>query len=226
MREPGDVEHAAFLSKLTDDEARAFEERGTTRKFARGGTIFAEDDRSDRVALITQGRVKISYHTAEGREVLLSVRGPSDLLGEMSVLDGLPRSATAVALDPVDALILSGEDFREFLRANPRVALLLLEMLSLRLREADAKRIEFGAFDTVGRVAQRLVELSARFGETTERGVRITLPLSQQELAAWTGASREAVSKALHSLRQRGLIETHRRGITVLDPEGLMRRAR
>jgi CRP-like cAMP-binding protein len=98
-------------------------------------------------------------------------------------------------------------------------------MLSSRLRDADEKRVEFAAYDSVGRVARRLVEMAGRFGDPEGLGVRITLPLTQEELAGWTGSSREAVSKALQALRDRGLIETKRRAVTVLDLEGLTRRA-
>jgi CRP-like cAMP-binding protein len=120
---------------------------------------------------------------------------------------------------------MTADDFKTFLSDNPRVGLLLLQMLSRRLRDADRKRIEFGAFDTIGRVARRLVELADDYGEATDEGVRISLPLTQQDLAGWTGSSREAVSKALQTLRSRGWIATHRKGITVLDLEAVRRRA-
>jgi CRP/FNR family transcriptional regulator, cyclic AMP receptor protein len=175
--------------------------------------------------VLLNGRAKISSYTEDGSEVILAVRTPEDLLGELSAIDGLPHSATVGALEPIDAVVIDGERFREYLETTPRVALALLEMEVSRLRDADRKRIEFGAYDSVGRVASRLVELAERFGEASPEGVRIALPLSQRELAGWVGASREAVTKALHVLRQRGLIETHRRSVTVLDPAGLRRRA-
>jgi CRP/FNR family cyclic AMP-dependent transcriptional regulator len=214
-----------FFDKLTPEESSALNALGARRSFSKGTTMFMEGDRSDRLALITEGRVKISFYTDDGREIVLAVRGHGELVGEQSVLDGEPRSATATALDKVEAILMTGDEFRTYLEAHPRVGLLLLATFSARLRDADQKRIEFGAFDTVGRVARRLVELADRFGESSEDGIRISLPLSQQELAGWTGASREAVSKALQLLRDRGVIETHRRGITVLDREGLSRRA-
>jgi CRP/FNR family cyclic AMP-dependent transcriptional regulator len=175
--------------------------------------------------IVTEGQVKVSFFTDDGREILLGVRGPGELLGEMSAIDGEPRSATATALEPAEALVMTAEDFKSFITDNPRVGLLLLQMLSRRLRDADRKRIEFGAFDTIGRVARRLVELADDYGEATDDGVRISLPLTQQDLAGWTGSSREAVSKALQTLRGRGWIATHRKGITVLDLEAVRRRA-
>lgn len=214
-----------FTRQLRPDEGDALRARARPRVFRPGATIVAGGDVSDQLAIIASGRAKISYFTEDGREIVLAVRGPGDLLGELSVLDRQPRSASAIAMEEVEALVVAGDDFRAFLQEKPRVALLLLEMLARRLRDADSKRIEFGAQDVVGRVARRLVELAERFGQTDAGGVRINLPLSQQELAGWTGASREAVSKALQALRNRRWIETHRRGITVVDMEGLRRRA-
>ncbi|MEA2446669.1 MAG: family transcriptional regulator, cyclic receptor protein [Actinomycetota bacterium] len=214
-----------FLGRLEPDELKSLEEAGRRRTYRRGTTLLNEGDTSDRVIIVTSGRVKVSYYTEDGREVMLAVRGPGDLLGELSAFDGEPHSATAEAIEEVNTLTLSRDGFAEWLQKNARVALLLLEMLTTRLRDADVKRVEFTAYDTVGRVARRLVELSERFGEETGGGRLISLPLSQEELASWTGCSREAASKALQALRKRGLIETKRRAVTVLDPDGLRRRA-
>lgn len=225
MDHPGSDELGSFTAKLDDEEAAAFKSLGKPRIYPKGATLFNEGDRSDHLVLIQEGRAKISYYTHDGREIILAVRGPGGLVGELSVLDEQPRSATATTLEEVRAAVISADALRSFLTDHPRVALVLLELLSHRLRDADRKRIEFGAFDSVGRVARRLVELAQRYGENDEHGIRIGLPLSQQELAGWTGSSREAVSKALQHLRERGWIETHRRGITVLDLEALSRRA-
>jgi CRP/FNR family cyclic AMP-dependent transcriptional regulator len=99
-------------------------------------------------------------------------------------------------------------------------------MLAERLRDADRKRIEFGTADILSRVAGRLVELAERFGEPAGDGIRITAPLTQEELAGWTGASREAVSRALRALRGRGWIQTARRSVVIRDLDALRRRAR
>ena len=167
----------------------------------------------------------MSYFTENGKEAVLAFRSSGDILGELSALDGEPRSATATVLEPVEALVLTVGQFRDFLCAHPRMALGLLEMLSRRLRDADRKRVEFGAYDSVGRVARRLVELAEDFGVPDRGGVRITLSLSQEELAGWVGASRKAVSNALRWLRGRGLVETGRRSITIRDVDALRKRA-
>ena len=94
------------------------------------------------------------------------------------------------------------EAFRDFLDSHAQVAVALLHLVVERLRDADRKRVEFAAYDTPARVAQRIVELAERFGEPDAQGTRITVALSQDELAGWVGASREAVAKALRTLRE------------------------
>lgn len=214
-----------FAGALTPAERDRLAQDGRRRRFPRGSTLFNEGERSDRVVILLAGRVKVSYFTENGKEAVLAVRSSGDILGELSALDGEPRSATATVLEPVEALVLTVGQFRDFLCAHPRMALGLLEMLSRRLRDADRKRVEFGAYDSVGRVARRLVELAEDFGVPDRGGVRITLSLTQEELAGWIGASRKAVSNALRWLRGRGLVETGRRSITIRDVEGLRKRA-
>jgi CRP-like cAMP-binding protein len=223
-----DIRRAAgrgFLSALSPAELERLLGYGREQRFRAGSILFGEGDRSNRILVLISGKVKISSYTADGGEVILGIRTPGDLLGEVAAIDGKPHSATVGALDPLTAFAISGDDFRAFLSETPSAALALLEMELGHLRDADRKRIEYGAFDSVGRVASRLLELAERFGQPSDGGVRISLPLSQQELAGWVGCSREAVSKALHALRDRRLIETQRRAVTVLDIEGLRLRA-
>jgi CRP/FNR family transcriptional regulator, cyclic AMP receptor protein len=223
QREEGD-----FLSQLSPAQRADLEVVARPRTYRRGATIFNEGDIADRVFLLLEGTTKVSYFTDEGKEVVLAVRGPGDLLGELSALDGEPLSATVAALEDAAGLVLTSDAFTGYLRANPDVTLMLLRTLTRKLRDADRKRIEFTSFDTVGRVARRLVELAERFGaeDTEESGrIEIDLSLSQEELAAWAGSSREAVSKALQTLKSRRWIETKRRSVTVLDLPALRRRS-
>ena len=184
-----------------------------------------EGQHGEEVVLLLSGRVKAYCTTEDGRDVILCFRGPGDLVGELSVLDQQPRSSTVEALEPVEALAISGPDFREFVESRPRVATQLLRLLSRRFRDADRKRIEFAASQTLGRVAARLIELAERYGREEDGLLVIDLRISQEELAGWTGSSREAVAKALHSLRELGLVVTERRRIAVLDFDGLRRQA-
>jgi CRP/FNR family cyclic AMP-dependent transcriptional regulator len=215
-----------FWDLLTPAEATALGRLGRRRQWQRGGVVFREAEKSDSVVVLLSGRVKVSSHTAAGTEVVLAVRGPGALLGELSAVDRDPRSATVQALEPVTGLVVALADFEAYLQGHGRVAFLLMRMLVARLRDADRKRIEFGAHDTAGRVAARLVELAERYGQPGPDGLRIALPLSQDELAGWTGASREAVSKALGTLRAAGLVRTSRLSVVVRDLDALRERAR
>lgn len=213
-----------FWDQLTPTEAAELEQAGRRREFGKGSVIFREAERSDWVAVLRAGRVKVSVDTANGTEVVLAVRGPGVLLGEFAAIDGEPRSATVTAIEPVTAVAIPLSAFEAYLQANGRVTLLLMRALTGKLRDADRKRIEFGAHDTIGRVAARLVEMTERFGQPAEDGTRIALPFTQDELAGWTGASREAVSKALGVLRSAGEIRTSRMAVIVRDLEALRRR--
>ena len=215
----------AFLGAIESADRAALESSARRRRYAKGDSLFNEGNQSERVMVLIEGRAKIARATEDGKEAMLALRGPGDLLGEMSVFDGEPHSASATALEDCDALVLTRAEFTSFLEDHPRAALVLLSMLTQRLRDADDKRSDFLAYDAESRVARALVELAERFGEPTDSGVRIQVALSQEELGGWLGASRESVSKALHRMRSRGWIETHRRGITVVDIEALRRRA-
>lgn len=214
-----------FLHGLTADQQDGLSRLSTKRRFPKGATLLSEGDLSGRVMLLTSGTVKICNFTADGKEVVLELRGPGQVLGELAAIDGQPISASVLALEDVEVLVLSAKEFKNFLIECPGAAVALLEVTVARLREGDRRRAEFGSLDAVTRVAARLVEMAERFGEETSEGMRIAVPLSQEELAGWIGASRESVTKALQALRSRGLIETHRRGITVLDVEKLRARS-
>jgi CRP/FNR family transcriptional regulator, cyclic AMP receptor protein len=208
-----------------DPLVEALRHSGRRRQFAAGQALFVEGDSAERVFLLEGGWVLLSCSSPDGREVVLGLRGPGDVIGDMSVLDGKPRSATALALQPVDAVVAPASALTSAVQ-DPNVARAMISVLAARLRDADRKRIEFSSLDTLGRVAWRLLELSERFGRRTEEGIAVELPLSQEQLASWCGASREATVKALATLRSIGAITTGRRRATLRDPEALQRHAR
>ncbi len=214
-----------FLSTLTLDDAADLMARAIVRRFERGQALFHEGQLPDRVVLLRSGRVKVTSTTPAGREVVLAFRGPGELVGELAAIDDEPRSATIVAVEQVEALTLPPGDFLAFLEEHPSACLALVRVLSQRLRDADAKRIEFATLNTLGRVAQRLLELCERFGESGDGAIRIALPLSQEELAGWTGSSIESVGRALQTMRALHWITTRRREICVLDLDALRRAA-
>lgn len=221
MLEPLPGPQPPFLARLNAEEFAALRSRAVARHFARGATIVHQGEVPGRVVVIESGYAKVTATTEEGKDVVLAFRGPGDVLGEVAALSGMPRSATVRALEPIDSIAVPVGDFEALLEQHPRVALELLRVVIDRLREADRQQFEFAAYQTLGRIARRLVELAERFGEPCDDGVEISLRISQEELAGWAGASREATSKALHDLREIGLIDTQRRRLTVLSVDGL-----
>jgi CRP/FNR family cyclic AMP-dependent transcriptional regulator len=215
-----------FLGMLTEEETRALHARGGIRRFRRGAVMLREGEEPTRVLVLLEGRAKAITYTDEAREVVLGFMGPGELVGEVAAIEERPRSATVVALEPVSALALASRDFWGLLEEHPRVWIVVHKTVIGRLRLADLQRKEFAGSNALGRVARRLLELSDRHGVEAEDGVTITLPISQEELAGWTGASRESVTKALRTLRELGWIETGRRSIAVRDRESLRRFAR
>ena len=214
-----------FLSLLDDAESAALLELGTHRGFPRGAVLMYEGEPGERAMILEEGRVKVTRIEPGGHETMLSIRDPGDVVGEVSLIDERPRLATVTALERVRALVIASSVFRAHLERTPRVAVALLEVEMRRFRETTLKRSQFAASDTTGRLAARIVELSERYGAEREDGIEIDLALTQDDIAAWTGASRAGVAKAFQTLRELGWIETHRRRLVVHQLDALRRRA-
>lgn len=217
---------AEFLALLDDDQRRDLDEIGTVRRAARGQAILSQGQVADKIVVLVEGRVKVIAATSSGDEALLAFRGPGALLGEQALLDGAPRAATVVAVEPVEYLAVAASAFKAYVERRPGVAFALLALLSVRLRDSDRRLAQFAGADTLARVCGRLVELCEEHGAPGEsRAIVIGLPLTQEELASWTGASLEATAKALRTLRGLGWIETGRRTITVHDLDAMRARS-
>jgi CRP/FNR family transcriptional regulator, cyclic AMP receptor protein len=212
-----------FLTELDPQERAELEQLGSRRRYRRGDVLFHQGDDAGAVHVLLSGHVKAAMLN-DGREVILAFPGPGELLGELSAVDGEPRSGTVRAVEDVEALVVPGSAFRGFLERRPRVALVLLRSVAARLRASDRQRVDYAVNDVVVRVAGRLVELCRRFGADDDGGgIEIGLALTQDELAAWVGSSREAVAKAMALLRTLGWVQTERRRILVLDLPALER---
>lgn len=219
------AEPGTFLALLSAADRDEVLKLGGPRNFAQGEHLMHLGDPGDHVLLLLEGHVKASVIDSRGREVVLSFRGPGDVLGELTFTRAEPRSSNVIAIESVAARAVAASEFRTFLERRPTAALTLIDVISRRFREANTARFQFGELDTIGRVAARLVELCERYGDHTGTGIEILLPVTQEDLGSWTASSRAGVADALRSLRELGLIQTERRRITVLEPEVLSRRA-
>ncbi len=214
------------MESLLASDREALVKAGRRRTWARGDVLIRDGDRADSAVVLLAGLAKIHKCTAEGADVVLGLSGPGDLLGEISAVREAVRSATVTALEPVEALVLSVPDLRFFLSQHPRAALALLDLALARLYLADARRLEFARSESLPRVTSRILELAERFGRRLDSArIELAMPFSQEELASWSASSRESTARALRTLRQLGLIETHRLALTVLDLERLRRHA-
>lgn len=186
------------------------------RHWDSGQVLFREADASDHVTLLLSGLVKIAVTASNGRQVLIAIRGPGDLIGEESAIDGEARPATVTALTPVRAAVLTGAEFHRFIRADGVVALELLKMSMARMRESTQRRLESGSYDVTARTARLLVDYARDYGEPS--GAGITVRLRQAELAEAVAASRESVAKALRAFREAGAVRTLRASFEILEP--------
>ena len=209
----------SFTGGFSDAERAALLALGRERQYPRNSRVFTEGDLSDFVVVVVEGRIKVLASTSDGTEALLGIRAPGALVGELAAFDGGPRTASAVALDPLSVRVIAADEFREFVGRRPGAALELIRMLMGRLREGDRRRVEFGAYDATSRVAHLLCELAAE--HTRRPDGTIEVRLAQHELAGLVGASRESVARALAVLRERRLVQTGRGTVTIVDSESL-----
>jgi CRP-like cAMP-binding protein len=189
MTRPSGAALGEFAHGLSEAQRSALFVAGRQRAYPRNARVFCEGDRSDFIVVIVEGRVKIVVTTAEGGESLLGVRGPGALVGELAAFDQGPRVASAVALEPLTVRLLAADEFRAFIAQQPEVGLELIRVLIGRLREADRRRAEFGAYDSVSRVARLLGDL---IDAQPSGPAQIEVRLSQQEIAGLGGRSRSS----------------------------------
>ncbi len=222
-RWPVDTPSDPFGGALDLEGRRTFAALGRQRRYPRGAYLFIEGDQSSSVMVIRTGRVKVTTTTPEGHELVLALRGPGALVGELASLSATDRrrSATAVTLVPVLAQVIGSDDFLRFLAGHSPALLALTRIIIGRLHDADRRRAEFGSYDTLGRLARVLGELAAGSDIVTDDGVHIEPALAQHELAGLVGASRPSVVRALGELRRHGVIETGRRRLVIRDVRGL-----
>jgi len=209
-----------LFRELTEDELGRVAAAARERTYPRNSVILFEDDPGDALFVVVGGQVKVVLIGEDGREVILSVLGPGDFFGEMSLIDDEPRSAHVIAMEDARLLVLRREDFQHALEEHPRIAIGLLRALSRRLRRADDKIGALVLLDVTGRVAKLLLELADE-----QDGVTITRKLTHHTIAQMVGSSRETVSRTMRDLVERGLIAVNRQAIVIQDRGALERAA-
>lgn len=187
------------------------------RRYREGEYLFHEGEDGYTLYLLLSGQVSVQRTNEDGETIFIAQRGPGEHFGEMSLLDGEPRSADVVTIDCCEAMLLRREPFLEWVTAEPSVALNLLASLTRRLRQATDSLDEQKSLNAMGRLCARLLELMETHGQAAAGGVRITLKLTQEQLAERVGVDRATVNRQLSALREMKAIRNEGRSIIVLD---------
>jgi CRP-like cAMP-binding protein len=195
-----------------------------SRQFRKGETLFLKGDEGNALYALVSGMVRISSSAGDGREITLNIMEPGDVFGEIAFLDGLPRTADATAMAASEALILRRSDFMPILQREPQLALHLIELLCERLRWTSETVQDAALLSLPARLAKRLLYFATLYGQRAEGGaVRITLRLSQSDIAQFMGTSRETINKQLQTWRRDGLLDIDGGRILILDRAGLQK---
>jgi CRP/FNR family transcriptional regulator, cyclic AMP receptor protein len=220
------LRRAPLFEGLDEDSARALRRQMPDVKLSRGEHLFMEGQEGDRLYIVLDGKLKLTRAAADGRENLLSVLGPGEMFGELSLFDPRPRTSSASAITDATLAGLAHDALRAWLGDHPDVSIHMLRALARRRRRANDVVADLVFTDVPGRVAKNLLDLADRFGEQERDGLHVHHDLTQEELAQLVGASRETVNKALADFAARGWLQISARSVLILDSERLRRRAR
>ncbi len=220
------VRRAPLFTALDDASAATLRATMDTVRLPKGATLFSEGDEGHHLYVIIEGKLKLGTSSGDGRENLLSILGPGEMFGELSLFDAGPRTSTATAVTDVRLLSLGHDQVIPWITRHPQVALDLLERLAQRLRRTNEVVGDLVFSDVPGRVAKALIDLGDRFGKETDEGLYVHHDLTQEELAQLVGASRETVNKALADFASRNWIRLDGRAVLIIDVDRLNKRGR
>ena len=205
------------FSRLTEDQLILLSASVGTQSFARDEMIFQQGSIGSALYIIVSGQVRILLLSEAGQEHTIAIFRTGDFFGELALLDGQPRSASAKALEPTVALMLHRAAFLHTINACPPIAAALLEAMALRLRQTNIYAEQLASRTAPQRVVRQLLDLALQHGVADAGATRIDLRLTQDDLASMTGTTRETVNRVLSSLRDQGLIRVARARVSLLN---------
>lgn len=211
----------SLLRYLQPEERDFLIKRGARRSFAENELLLRQGDPTDHVLVLLAGWVRVYSSTADGHEVLLALRGPGDVIGELAALHGWLRTASVRTLENVRVVQLTAADFIASVYERPGIALAMIKQMSMRMREAETARVDSATLDVTRRVALHILRLAQQHGVNEPSGLTLRMPLTQQDIANRVGASRRAVARAIAVLRDRHILTTGRRRIVINQPDVL-----
>ncbi len=186
-----------------------------------GSMLFSEGEQSTSVYAVVSGRIRIDVSTPTGGRLVIAVKEAGEIFGEFGAIDGGPRSGTATALTDVELARVDAGTFLEIVSTDPNLSIAMLQAFSRQLRAAVVRTTLRNSYDTTARLVHRLVELSERHRHHHPTATQIQLDLTQEDLAGWIGATREATARSLRTLRESGCVLTGRGRVTIVDLDGL-----
>ena len=207
------IRRVPLFSILTESQAISVADAVVKRRFKRGEVIVEQGKKSNALFILLNGRARVVTADSRGREVILATLQPGDHIGEMSLIDNEPHSATVRAEVQTDVLMLGRIEFARCLPENSSMAYAVMRGLVQRLRHADRKIESLALMDVYGRVARALLEFAT---ETGDGEMLIREKISRQDIAKMVGASREMVSRVMKDLEERGFIQTQENGSIVV----------
>ncbi len=213
------LKNVSIFEDLPEWDLEKIASLGTRKIFSKGSIILMEDEIGSALFIIIDGKVKVSRLDETGREVILSILGPGEVFGEMSLLDGMKRSATVSAIVDTEVLIIYRDDFLNLLNRYPQIAISLLRELAQRLRKADMQIKSLSLKDAEGRIGCVLIMLADDLGRMYKGHVIVEGIPTQQDIANMAGTSRETVSRVLSRFERRGLIKVEGRKLIILEYE-------
>lgn len=213
-------EHS-LLARLGDRDREALLSLGTAVTYPTRHPMIRQGEPGHHALLVLAGRVKVVVNTEFGRPVLVAVRGPGELFGEMAVLEGKNRSASVISCHPTTALVIKGNDLIAYMARHPTACLTVVRMVSERLRHSNRRRVEMVVCPARTRVVRVLAEMAQLHGRRTHEGLDIGNLVNQPEIASLAGVALSTVEKALQELQRRQLVRRGGRRIVITDPAGL-----
>lgn len=217
---------AGIFQGVDPPAVRALIQEMGEETFPKSTIIFDEGEPGDQLYILIEGKVKLARRASDGRENLLTVMGPSDMFGELSIFDPGPRTSSAICVTDVRTATMDSDMLHAWISEYPAISEQLLRVLARRLRRTNNSLADLIFTDVPGRVAKALLQLANRFGVQEGDALRVVHDLTQEEIAQLVGASRETVNKALAEFAQRGWIRLEGKTVLISDTERLARRAK
>ena len=217
------LQEMPILSSLSQSDWEKIKHLFVEKRFGKDDYIFFEGDPFSWLGVVLEGRVKMIKHSENGKDVVVDMISSGGMLGELAAFNGEPYPATAQAMEPTVVASIQRDDYLRLLKQYPALALRVIEELGRRLREAQEMIKSMAVERVERRIARILLKLAATTGSSSEEGIVIELSLTRQDIAEMVGTTVETAIRTMSKFRKKGLVQTKRGRVVILDPHQLVR---